>query len=546
VILVAILATLVALSEGIGIVLLVPLLGALDGGSAGALLDWLPAPRSLAWLLGLFVGLIAARAGLQLLREVETARLERTAVTGLRAAVFAALLGAEWRAQSRHGRAALLNSLVTDIDRVGFACHELVALAAALLAVGAAFLAALALSPGVAIAALFGGCGVIFAYGALRGRALARGETLRATYARLHALLGDTLSGLRLVKSFGAQQRSEASLHAIERGLTADRLAYQRASGLGQALLQLGGAALLALLVWLAVSRWQVAPLVILPLIALFARVLPLLGAIQLHWQNWLQARPALDSALAFMAALQAEAEPQTAGVEVPRPRRSIVLDRVSLRHPGREAAALDHVDIVLPADTTTALVGPSGAGKSTVADLLGGLLAPDDGAIVLDGHALSPAERIAWRAQVAYVQQEPVLFDASVRQNLAWAVPDASLERIEQALRDASAEFVFDLPQGLDTPVGDAGRQFSGGERQRIVLARALLRDPALLILDEATSALDPANEAAVAAAVARLKGKLTVLTVGHRGSLAENADQVVRLEGGRVVEHVTRAVAP
>jgi ATP-binding cassette subfamily C protein len=150
----------------------------------------------------------------------------------------------------------------------------------------------------------------------------------------------------------------------------------------------------------------------------------------------------------------------------------------------------------------------------------------------------LDPPLRRAWRRQVAYVQQEPVLLAASIRENLAWGAPEASEAAMHGALARASAQFVLELPEGLDTRVGDGGRVLSGGERQRLMLARALLRQPALLILDEAASALDAENEAAIAAAIAALRGKLTVLIIGHRGALAGIAERVIRLDNGRVVQ--------
>ena len=163
--------------------------------------------------------------------------------------------------------------------------------------------------------------------------------------------------------------------------------------------------------------------------------------------------------------------------------------------------------------------------------------MAPDGGDLLLDGAVLDPARLRNWRDRVAYVQQEPVLFHASIRNNLLWAAPRADEAHMRAALRDASAEFVFALPDGLDTMVGDRGTRLSGGERQRIALARGLLREPALLILDEVTSALDAENEAAVTRAIAGLKGRLTILIIGHRGALAGLADHSVQLNGGRIV---------
>ena len=136
-----------------------------------------------------------------------------------------------------------------------------------------------------------------------------------------------------------------------------------------------------------------------------------------------------------------------------------------------------------------------------------------------------------------ASVQPEPVLFPAPIRENRAWAAPGADEAGLRRALEQASADFVFVLPEGLDTVVGDRGARLSGGERQRIALARGLLRRPALLILDEVTSALDPANEAAVTRAIAGLKGRVTILVIGHRGPLSALAERTVRLADGQVI---------
>jgi ATP-binding cassette subfamily C protein len=202
-----------------------------------------------------------------------------------------------------------------------------------------------------------------------------------------------------------------------------------------------------------------------------------------------------------------------------------------------RSEPALVNVSLCFPARTTTAIMGASGAGKSTLADVLMGLLAPDHGELRVDDRLISGDARIEWRRHVAYVPQEVFLFHDTIRNNLLWGNSLASEDALRRSLEQAAAEFVFQLPEGLDTVVGDGGVRLSGGERQRLALARALLRRPSLLILDEATSALDVANEARIRAAIEQLHGDLTVVIIGHRLPTLEHADRVVILDHGRVI---------
>ncbi|MEO6153414.1 MAG: ABC transporter ATP-binding protein [Croceibacterium sp.] len=509
------------------------------GGDAllARLLAASPVTLGLGMLLAIFVALVGVRALLQLAKSIAGTRVERRVVEGLRARFSAALLQADWRTLTSLRQGEALSLLLNGIDTAGFGVHELVGLSSAVMVLGAAFLAALTLSTPVALAAIAGAAVVALAYGSVRRRSASFGELLVAGYGRLTSLLDETFGALRVIKSFSAETQTAAQIAEVDAQLTHGRVGYVALVGLAQGMLQFGGAALLAVLVWLAVARWHVQPVVLLPMVALFARVLPVLGTVQSGWSHWLNARPAVEQSLQLMGRLEAATEASAGGVVIARPQHTISLDRVTVRHPGRSTPALEAVDIVLPVNTTTVLLGPSGAGKSTVADLMGGLIAADEGALRLDGTALTSEQRIAWRGHVAYVQQEPVLFNLTVRENLRWAVPRATEARMVEALERASAQFVLDLPQGLNTSVGDSGRQLSGGERQRIVLARGLLREPALLILDEPTSALDPANELAIAEAVERMRGTLTILIIGHRGALTRLAERQVRLAGGRLV---------
>lgn len=220
----------------------------------------------------------------------------------------------------------------------------------------------------------------------------------------------------------------------------------------------------------------------------------------------------------------------------------SSAFEGVTYRHPGAAQDALRDIDLTVPAGATVALIGHTGSGKSTLASLLSRLDDPEVGRILLDGVDLRDLPSAERAAAVGVVSQETYLLHASVRDNLRFARPTATDAELEQAARDAQIhDTLIGLPQGYDTVVGARGHRFSGGEQQRLALARALLRDPQVLVLDEATSALDTRTEAAVQAALDRVGRDRTVVTIAHRLSTVRGADLIVVLEDGRIVERGT-----
>lgn len=525
-----------AATEGIGLVLAVPLVSALGGG-ASPLARYVPAGLGLGALLACYVGLVVLRALLVHARTMTTQRLQTSIVDQLRARAWRGLLAADWRMLAGQRRSASASLLISEVDRAGYAVQQALTVVATGLTLAALGLAALVLSPMIALGAGLAGALVLFGFGRLRRRARHLGEALGQAYGAVHGALGEGLGALREIKSLGSEARAAALAEQGFAQLRRSQLAFWRAQGLGQVVLQAGGAVALAGLIWLAVGRWAVPVAVLLPLIAVFVRAVPLLGALQDAWLQCAHARPAITATLALIHTAEDAREPIDAAAAAPTLMRELRLSGAGVQFAGAERAALTGIDLVIPAKQMVALIGPSGAGKSTLADLVGGLISPDSGALSIDGTVLDAGRRRAWREQVAYVHQEPVLLAASLRDNLRWAAPEASAAALEAALRAAAAEFAFALPQGLDTLLGDGGRTLSGGERQRLMLARALLRRPALLILDEATSALDPANEALIVQALERLKGTLTVLLIAHRGALSALADRTYTLASGKLI---------
>jgi len=217
---------------------------------------------------------------------------------------------------------------------------------------------------------------------------------------------------------------------------------------------------------------------------------------------------------------------------------RSIEFKELSFTYPGREQTLID-VNLCFRKGQMVALVGESGSGKSTVTDLVLGLQIPEKGQVLIDGVPLGEWKQNSFRERIGYVPQDPQLFHSSIRDNLLWSFEKASEEELWEALRLANASvFVKDLPQGINTVVGDRGVRLSGGQRQRIALARAVLRMPELLILDEATSALDSESERLIQQSIDELAHETTIVIVAHRLSTIAKADQVYVMNQGRVVE--------
>jgi ABC-type multidrug transport system fused ATPase/permease subunit len=215
-----------------------------------------------------------------------------------------------------------------------------------------------------------------------------------------------------------------------------------------------------------------------------------------------------------------------------------VALRRVRVELPGRAEAVLDGASLTILPGEKVVLVGPNGAGKSTTLSLLVGFLAPSSGSVTVGGVDLSGLDRDAWRRRLSYLSERPTLIAGSLADNLRLADPAAGDDRLREVLNEMGAgDLLANLPHGLDTQLGEGGRQVSAGERQRIALARAVLRDASLHLLDEPTSHLDDDTEATVVEALGRALSGRSALIVTHRPAVLRLADRVVMLEGGRFV---------
>jgi subfamily B ATP-binding cassette protein MsbA len=362
--------------------------------------------------------------------------------------------------------------------------------------------------------------------------------------ADLSSVLQETIAGVRVVKAFGAERFEGARFRQrLERMLRPDRRAL-RFGALTTPVIDLAGA--LALAFFLVAVGWRLgaggADLSTLPAFLAGLTYVFLSAKSLARLNNSVQQGMAAARRVFQILDLPAEPIDDPASPALPPFRDRIEFEGVHFSYGRREA--LRGVDLTVRAGEIVALVGQSGAGKSTLVSLLPRFFDPTAGVVRFDGRDIRSARLSSLRAQIGLVSQDIVLFDDTVRRNIAYASAQATQEAVERAARAACAhDFIRALPEGYETRLGEGGQSLSAGQRQRLAIARALLKDPPILILDEATSALDAESEALLQAALDNLMRGRTVFVIAHRLSTVRRADRILVLEAGRVAEAGTHA---
>jgi ATP-binding cassette subfamily C protein len=482
-------------------------------------------------VLVVFVLLVCVQSVLVLLRDRQTHALHLRFTDHLRSTLFSAIAASRWNYLAQRHSGELLSALTADIHRVGVGTLFLLQSVAIGILSAAYLVVALQLS--IALTGFALAMGLVL-WGLLhksQGVEKKSGVLLTKVNERIYTQIQEFLGALKLIKIHAEEKASVGEFDRVLAHSLEQQLEFRRTQTSVQMKYHLGGTVALASLTYVALEHVHLPTASLLVLIAIFARMLPRLSQAQGGMSQVWHMLPAYDNWRAQVALCERNRE---LGLEsdlaAPSLNEAITLHKVSYRHGGAgHTLRGEHVSI--PARQTTGIFGASGAGKTSLLDLISGLNPPDEGRILVDGVALPPACH-AWRRGIAYIPQDTVIMDASVRANLAWGNDYVSEADLWAALEQASAsEFVRQLPQGIETAVGERGVRLSGGERQRLALARALLRRPQLLILDEATSALDEANQRVVLEAIRALHGRMTVLVVTHR------QEQLAGLIDGRIV---------
>lgn len=489
------------------------------------------------WILGtLFVVANFLKGSLEVAIRYAILRIKYAVVRGLFGDALHTFFKARWEFFSGSDQGRLLNTLNRELNTIGDTMGHLATLLAQIIQLGIYLAVPLWLNAQLTLTAL--GLALLFGspFMLLHRISYRLGQRNTETANAALGILSEVLGAARLILGFGRQNA------ARQRFLDAFNQHIQvtlRSQVLGTAVPKFfQPMAMLAIVIALGFAVQQQARISELAAVmwSLLA-AMPILSALlqgNISISNFLPSYEQLVSLRKSAAALEEVQGDRTFS----RLERDIEFKDLSFTYPGR-AQTLTDVNLHLRKGRMTALVGESGSGKSTVTDLILGLQIPEKGQVLIDGMPLSEWRQNSFRERVGYVPQDPQLFHSTIRDNLLWSFEQANEEDLWGALRLANAAaFVKELPQGIDTVVGDRGVRLSGGQRQRIALARALLRKPELLILDEATSALDSESERLIQQSIEQVARNTTIIVVAHRLSTIAKADQVYVLRQGRVIE--------
>ncbi len=465
-------------------------------------------------------------------------------ITDLRNDLYEAVLRRSVAFFQKHATGTLLSTLINDIEKVQFAMSSVL---------GDFLQQIFTLLFLIGVVVLYGGklawilllfVPIILSSARRIGRSV-RQTTRRGQdkLAEIQNILHETITGNRIVKAFGMERWEMGRFQQAARRLFRANLKSVSVQAISSPLMDALGSVAIALLLMLGRDRIKGHAMTTGSFIAFLVAVFTLYDPVRkfaLYYNSFQQALGASEEIFRFMDAQDDVTEKRKAlalrGFE-----REVLFEGVGFAYEsdGEVTQVLHGIDLRVQRGEVIALVGPSGAGKSSLVNLLPRFFDVNEGAIRVDGHDVRDVTIDSLRQLIGKVTQETVLFNDTVRNNIAYGRPDVPLERVEAAARAALAhDFIERMPEGYDTIIGEKGTRLSGGERQRIAIARAILKNAPILILDEATSALDVESERFVQAALANLMQGRTVFVIAHRLSTVRKATRIVVVESGRIVE--------
>lgn len=522
---------------GIGFLLVVPVIGFaiepsdISNPQLAFLVSLLPEIRSLSVVLFLFFCIMLLNAALGYWQDVTSEVIEQKMLAGIRRDIYHAAMNANVTVIGRYHQADYTRTIIDEAETVTSTFDQLIDLVTLgftlVIYTGICFY----LSPGITAIAVVLGMVLLLATAPLQGLIGRVGSKHLEASETLYRRASDQVKGIKHIKSSNTAEHHTTIFHAAIESLSREELRYTSVTSLTQLVYSISSALVFCILAYLLmdVVNAELALVVILALV--FSRIMPQVNRLRTITQRIAYLKPRLEELYFRLERLNAHVDPPYVPIEFDL-RDGIQITNVSYQYPESDNWALRHFSATLAPNQLVALTGTSGIGKSTLADILSGLVLPQEGEFTVGGTLIDSRSQIAWREVVNYVPQTPFLIESSIRDNMnLLRRKPAEDDELCAVLKQAAADFVFELPAQLDTVIGDDGITLSVGERQRLEFARALLGQRPVMILDETTSNLDPENEAEVIATLQSLKHSRLIIIISHRPSVADAADLVIEI---------------
>jgi ABC-type multidrug transport system fused ATPase/permease subunit len=543
---------LVSFLEGIGMLLILPMLQMsnlinIEESSVLSnlfkIFNTLPQSYGLLIILGTYIFLIVGHSILKRNLTLRNVKILVRFINHTRLKTYQSLLEANWVFFMKRRKSEFINALTDDLNRVASGTNLLFQLTLSVIFIFVQIIIAFWLSVKISLFVISAGC--LLVYFSKHSLKISKIIGIQKSEIAKQYIGGltDNFNGIKDIKSNNLESNSFIWLKEWCKSFEQEQLQFSKVMNNSQVLYKSISAALIGLLIFFSIVLFKAQPGQLLLIIIIFSRLWPKLIAIQNILQQLAINIPAMSSLLHLQTASQEANELEDISLE--NDKKSITIKQnfecrnIYFNYDKKSESVLKDINLQINVNEMAAIVGKSGAGKSTLIDILMGLLQPESGELIIDGLPISQEDHLSLRKKIGYVPQEPFLFNGSIKDNLLMVNPKATEVELWEALNFSAADFVRKLPEGLDTFIGDRGVRLSGGERQRLVLARAILKKPSILILDEATSALDSENEGKIQEALEKLKGKMTIIVIAHRLSTIRNADQIIVLENGHIIQN-------
>lgn len=540
------------LLEGIGLLSLVPLLQLTNldnfstqhSSSLTPFSSFFQLKFSLESLLVFYIVLVSSIAVISYLNTRLINKLQAEFVSDYRCRLYHHYLYANYQRMVTAGRSTVNHLLTKEVERVGLAVYILTRLVAALITVAISIITACFLSLSLTLIALASGAVLylLLAYQAKHAHRLGKKDSI--LYDKLFKVINDQLNCIKMIKVYGNEKNFFDRFHATDSELQQQKITYNLINTKNSLWYSIGGVIAFSVIFYIANTFFKTPLPVLFVLLVIFSRIVPKISCIQhdIHW---------LISSLPAVTIVESNIEKfSAASTAVPVKAETLTLNKlieckdIKFRYSLTDPYIFQQLNLQIPANKITAIVGASGMGKSTLVDILMGLLTPEAGAVLVDGQALTASNLASWQRGLGYVPRDSHILQESIRSNLLLANPAATEAQMWAALESTrAAEFIKCLPHKLDTLLDDLGGNLSAGEKQRLMLASALLRQPKLLILDEATNSVDAANELLIYEALKNLREKLTIILITHNMYHLNWVDQVVNIEELKVNATTTTA---